>query len=480
MDKKLDNFESFIKNSMESYETPYSNGAWESMQEAMSVGAIQADSFESFVKNSMESHEVPYTSAAWKSFAPLLDKVAVPFYKTKGFIAAVSVVVIAGVAILGLTDNKTESKEDILAQEVSVKKENVAADASINKAETNNAETVVNVDLNEKTTADVKQYQQTKEITSNNKLVPDVNKEEVNTISGQDNQGLNDNPNNEVNPVTDLTPTKDIENANNTPNDNLPSEVKEYVVSFDSKLTFCEGETLTLTPREMLPELTYQWLLNGKSISKGGTITTTLNTVGENNIDLIAYKNGERVSARTKKIDVKETPQALVSHQEDNYSLINNHSFKLNSSTDKVVWNFGDGESSKEQVAKHTYKKQGKYILNYNVINEAGCSASHNQSIIVKGYYNIREELFFSPDGDGSLDVFLPEELKQINKPFEMVIYNRQNKIVYRTNNINNPWDGRDLEGSMVPFGVYVWVINMTNEFGHNEQYKGNVTKASN
>lgn len=479
MDKKLDNFESFIKNSMDSHETPYSNGAWESMQEAMSVGAIQADSFESFVKNSMESHEVPYTSAAWKSFAPLLGKLAVPFYKTKGFIAAVSAVVIAGVAIFGLADNSTESKEDILAQEVSVKKENVAAETSINKAETNNAETVVNVDLNEIATADVEQSSQVNETSQNTQLISDVNNGEVNTVSGQ-NEDLNNTPNNDRNSIADVNKVNDIENADNTPNDNLPTEVKEYIASFDTKLSFCEGEKLTLTPREVLPELTYQWLLNGKSISKEATITTTLNTVGENNIDLIAYKNGVRVSSRAKTINVNEIPKAIVNHKEDNYSLINNHSFKLNSATDKVVWNFGDGESSKEQLANHTYKKQGKYTLSYNVTNQAGCSASHNQSIMIKGYYNIREELFFSPDGDGSLDVFLPEELKQINKPFEMVIYNRQNKIVYRTNSINNPWDGRDLEGNMVPFGVYVWVINMTNEFGHDEQYLGNVTKASN
>lgn len=478
MDKKLDNFESFIKNSMESHETPYSNGAWESMQEAMSVGTIQADSFESFVKSSMESHEVPYNSAAWKSFAPLLDKVAVPFYKTKGFIAAVSAVIIAGVVTFGLTDNSTESKEDTLAQEVSVKKENVATDVSLNNAEAN-AETAVNVELKEESAADVEQSLQVNETSQNTQLMPDVNKEEVNLVSGQS-KDLNNNPNNDRNSIADVNKVNDIENANNTPNDNLPTEVKEYIVSFDTKLSFCEGEKLTLTPREVLSELTYQWLLNGKSISKETTITTTLSTVGENNIDLIAYKNGVRVSSRAKTINVNEIPKAIVNHQEDNYSLINNHSFKLNSSIDRVVWNFGDGESSKEQLANHTYKKQGKYTLSYNVTNQAGCSASHNQSIIVKGYYNIREELFFSPDGDGSLDVFLPEELKQINRPFEMVVYNRQNKIVYRTNNINNPWDGRDLEGSMVPFGVYVWVINMTNEYGHNEQYKGNVTKASN
>jgi gliding motility-associated-like protein len=468
MDKKLDNFESFIKSSMDNHETPYSNSAWESTKEAMNNNPSGSDGFESFVKKSLNNHEAPYASGAWINFVSLLNKTAMPFYKTKGFIVTASVIVIAGVILFSLPQDNDELKgvatQNIVKYEIALQNNVIIK----NESKSIHTEEVL------------------KEETLNEQV--SITQEEVTNVISQpiliENEGEGDNNIG----VTNITSLNSItlntpEEYNSVllePEDEISDNTILYIVSFDAKLSACEGETINLTPREISKDLSYQWLLNGKSISKETTAKVILSKVAENNIDLIAYKKGERVSASSKVVNVTEKPKNIIQHNENKYSLVNNHSFKTNSDAKTVTWSFGDGEVSNELAAKHSYKKQGKYILSYNLVNEAGCSASYSKDLIVKGYYNIRQDHFFSPDGDGSLDVFLPEELKQINKPFEMIVYNRQNQIVYKTNSINNSWNGRDMEGNMVTFDAYIWVVSLINEYGNNEVYKGSVTKASN
>lgn len=472
MDKKLDNFESFIKNSMDNHEASYSGNAWESMQEAMSSNPNGADGFESFVKKSLDNHEAPYTSAAWKSVASLLNKSAVPFYKTKGFIAAVSAVIITGVVLFSLPKNNTETKE-IVSNDV-VKEKAISTDSEKVTVK-NEAKTNKEIIVNEQTAHN------DNVINNENKALPIT---ELNlAVNERDNSSVEDKT--DDNPLKETQTKEDVSTETpaetNGVESSLVTDYRElFVVSFDTKLNACEEETLNLTPREINKELTYQWLLNGKSISKEATAKVTLSKLGENNIDLIAYLNGKRVGSRAKVINVSEKPKNTIGSNENKYSLINSRSFTTNNDVKAVTWSFGDGKTSNELAAKHSYKKQGKYTLSYHLTNNTGCSASYSKDIIVKGYYNIRPDHGFSPDGDGSLDEFLPEELKLINQPFEMVVYTRSREIVYKTTSINNPWNGRDLEGNMVPFGVYVWVINITNEHGEEELYPGTVTKASN
>ena len=60
-----------------------------------------------------------------------------------------------------------------------------------------------------------------------------------------------------------------------------------------------------------------------------------------------------------------------------------------------------------------------------------------------------------------------------------MIVYDRSGKSVFQTQSVNQPWDGRTLDGSMAEFGAYVWIIRLTNELGNEEIYKGTITKAT-
>ena len=61
-----------------------------------------------------------------------------------------------------------------------------------------------------------------------------------------------------------------------------------------------------------------------------------------------------------------------------------------------------------------------------------------------------------------------------MNVEFIMTIYNKQGKLIYKTKNINQPWDGFNQNtGEKCIQGSYIWVIQLTNKLGQNEQYKG-------
>jgi gliding motility-associated-like protein len=90
----------------------------------------------------------------------------------------------------------------------------------------------------------------------------------------------------------------------------------------------------------------------------------------------------------------------------------------------------------------------------------------------------------FSPNGDGINDVFLPVfhvDFEVINYTF--IIFNRWGKEVFKTNNVNEGWDGKPIDSDEVVIGVYSWVIIVqgkskydTNAEGESKRYMGKVT----
>ena len=59
----------------------------------------------------------------------------------------------------------------------------------------------------------------------------------------------------------------------------------------------------------------------------------------------------------------------------------------------------------------------------------------------------------------------------------EIRIFNRMGAVVYKSNDINQEWDGRDLNGNPCPAGGYVWQIRFTSVVRNNiNEEKGTIT----
>jgi len=79
----------------------------------------------------------------------------------------------------------------------------------------------------------------------------------------------------------------------------------------------------------------------------------------------------------------------------------------------------------------------------------------------------------FTPNGDGINDEFKAEGLGiQI---FEMVIYSREGKIIFESNNIDMAWDGT-LHGEAAKPLTYIYQVVYTDAKGYIHTKKGNIT----
>jgi len=155
-------------------------------------------------------------------------------------------------------------------------------------------------------------------------------------------------------------------------------------------------------------------------------------------------------------------------------------------------WDFGDESPTSDLLTPvHLYREEGTYSTVLSVFNPQGCDTVFTKEVKVLPV-KLKVPNILTPNGDGNNDVFLITEAPPTNndelpplklslnegtKPLSLfyrstslVIFNRQGRIVYESDDYQNDWDGGNL-----PDGVYFYVLKC---FGwkSNEVYQGSVT----
>ncbi len=123
--------------------------------------------------------------------------------------------------------------------------------------------------------------------------------------------------------------------------------------------------------------------------------------------------------------------------------------------------------------ASFSYEKEGTYEVMLITTTEDGC---------IDTTYAIHEVKFrgappnvFTPNGDGINDYFYIPGSEAI-RDFKLQIYNRWGRLVFETNNANNPQNGGGWDGAGHQDGVYYFIA--TGKRGTGEAYleKGTIT----
>lgn len=281
-----------------------------------------------------------------------------------------------------------------------------------------------------------------------------------------------------ANPTANTVYTCDIMDANGcTQSQTTSVTVKPTLTATGTAIAMCVGDSVLLTPTITSPgnggPYTYSWS-NGATtptVMVYGSAPTSTNYV-------VTLSDGCSQPSATAVFTVATNPPPVVNIVAD--SLIGNAPLTVNfadlgSGGNTFNWNFGNGSTSSSQnPIPQTYQTGGTYQVIFTSTSSTGCIARDTLSIVV---IDLIPEIIvpnvFTPNGDRANDFFA---VKGTNiTSFECSVFNRWGKLVFKSSDISNPWDGK-INGSPADDGTYFYIIKASGAVGEEIKNQGYVT----
>jgi gliding motility-associated-like protein len=139
-------------------------------------------------------------------------------------------------------------------------------------------------------------------------------------------------------------------------------------------------------------------------------------------------------------------------------------------------WNFGDGDTTLvSTTTSHTYADTGTYVMRLITSTIYNCIDTTYQTITIEPEFVFYIPTAFSPNDDGVNDTFSGKGI--LMKEYQMAIFDRWGNLVYQTDDMNKPWDGKVNHGNdLAKQDVYVYTIKVTDIKNKKHNYKGIVS----
>ena len=139
-------------------------------------------------------------------------------------------------------------------------------------------------------------------------------------------------------------------------------------------------------------------------------------------------------------------------------------------------WNFGDNNgSSVTQNPVYVYGDTGTFIIQLIVSTEHQCFDTTYRRLKIFGEYTIFIPNAFTPNGDGSNDVFQATAYDITD--MELFILDRWGLKILESHSLNAAWNGRtNNTGEDCQMDVYVYKINIKDNGGKRHSYVGHVS----
>ncbi|MCW3082867.1 MAG: repeat-containing protein [Bacteroidetes bacterium] len=224
--------------------------------------------------------------------------------------------------------------------------------------------------------------------------------------------------------------------------------------------------------------ITYNWTTTGGHILSGATTTApAVDQSGVYTITVINTSTGCSAN-NTVNVTVTTTPVAAftASPSSGTAPLIVNFT---NNSTNATVygWTFGDGTTSTLSDPNYTYMQTGDYQVCLIAANGACVDTSCTRIEVSKDFAFALPNIF-TPNGDGSNDIFKPIIAEGITS-FNGVIYDRWGLKLFEWNSVTSGWDGQTKSGAHSPDGTYYYIIKVAGSDAKEHEYTGYVTLLS-
>lgn len=264
------------------------------------------------------------------------------------------------------------------------------------------------------------------------------------------------------------------------------SDCGEYTITMSASNEFCrdtisKSVTLTTTPpganfslnenmgcapvevefiNQSSGALSYLWDFGDGNTFDVVDTSYIFEAQGDYFVQLTAYGYCNTSTSFSKEINIYENPISNFNVEPDTVVIEQTVKFFEDCIfTDSYFWMFGDGDISTESMPIHLYSEPGLYDVTLIATSVDGCT----DTLLMKNAVTVADNPFvvfptaFSPNGDNHNDYFIPIYGQILD--VELMIFDRWGKMVYKTDDISNYWDGRSLDGNYCEQGVYVWMI---------------------
>ena len=232
----------------------------------------------------------------------------------------------------------------------------------------------------------------------------------------------------------------------------------------------CIPANFVFTDLNNLPDVDVVWDFgDGQLSNQPGSIDHTYADTGCFTVTLTATNAIGCVStfSNTDMVCVYENPIAFFTAEETIVPADDPFVYFINNSqyADTYVWDFGDGATSFSENPVHLYPEGA---ANYEVLltasNASGCFDQFVLTIVLWEEELIYVPNSFTPNGDGSNDIFKPIITAGFDKEsYQLLIFNRWGEMVFESYDPNVGWDGTF--GTSQSFesqdGTYTWRITL-------------------
>lgn len=247
-------------------------------------------------------------------------------------------------------------------------------------------------------------------------------------------------------------------------------------VDLDAPGTVCEGEPITLKARTNggLPN---RYKVAWPELQKQGkSITTTLQQDQQVQVKLTDQCSSPASDSLT--IQTKPSPEAEIQVKPSDSIYVGDTFYFQSRSTNAqhLRWQLGDGSRFRNEttIAK-AYDKRGVREVKLFTGRQNECTDTAIQKVHVLENYQVFIPNAFSPDGNGTNDVWRISG--QGIDSYQFKIYNRWGQLV-KTSKAGDQagWEGEFKQSNtLVPEGTYLYTLEVIDQKGRSHFYQGNV-----
>ncbi len=179
-------------------------------------------------------------------------------------------------------------------------------------------------------------------------------------------------------------------------------------------------------------------------------------------------------------ITILESPEADFSFSPDEPNNFTEAVSFTDASTNASSWQwvFGDVGSSLAQNPIYPFPDTGVYRVVLTVFHPiTSCPDSISKLVDISPLTTLYMPNAFTPNNDGSNDIFKGKGFFQAISNYELNVFNRWGQMIFTSQDPNEGWNGQfENTGAISPLGVYVYKASFIDPRGEQKVVEGHVT----